>query len=98
MYIMVIRQKQIFNIADKCAHFMIKKHSNSCTVAFNGYPSGPATKNHSYNFTTKEGKIEPEVEVSAWSKLAVSKEEFANNNMNKQRFITSFLKCSNILV
>ena len=66
---------------------MIKKISNSCSIAPNGYPSEPKTTDHAHNFTTKENEIGPGVEISAWSKLAVSKEEFLSNNMKEQRFI-----------
>ena len=63
--------------------FCDKKYSRSCTILFDSYHSEPTTKDHTHNFRTKKNGIRLEVEISACSKLAVSKEEFLGNNMNK---------------
>ena len=52
-------------------------------MVFDSYHSEPTTKDHTHNFRTKKNGIRLEVEISACSKLAVSKEEFLGNNMNK---------------
>ena len=89
MYTMVNWQKQssFIEIADKYVHFVMKKYSRSGTIVFDNYSSESTTKIHAHNFRRKKNGTGPEVEVSAGSKLAVSKTEFLSNNMNKQRFI-----------
>ena len=55
---------------------MIEKYLRSCTIVFDSYHSEPTTKDHEHNYRAKKDGIGPEVEISASSKLAVSKEEF----------------------
>ena len=71
---------------------MIKKYCRYCTIIFDSYPSEPTTKDHAHNFRTKKNETGLKVEISAYSKLDVRKEELLSNNMNKQRFINFLLE------
>ena len=86
------KQSYFIEITNKCVRFVIKKYCRYCTIIFDSYPSEPTTKDHAHNFRAKKNETGLKVEISAYSKLDVRKEELLSNNMNKQRFINFLLE------
>jgi len=73
-------------LAQGCADFVIRKFGH-CTVVFDGYCSGPSTKDVSH--LRRASKEQPSRDFAFDSDMVVceSKNKFLGNAQNKQRFI-----------
>lgn len=68
----------------------LKTKYGQCHVAFDGYESGPSTKDHEH--LRRSAKIAPNITISSNAIVQVTQEAFFRNESNKCKFINELAK------
>jgi hypothetical protein len=71
------------------ATFVARHFGNKAWIVFDGYTSGPTTKDHEHSRrTSKKASVAPDVHFDSCSVVTFDQEAFLSNASNKQRFIS----------
>lgn len=79
------------SIADDYASFTVKHYGNA-TVVFDGYESGPSTKDCAHHRRSRNRKV-TNVNITESTKFVGKKEDFLSNEANKQGIIHLIIEC-----
>ena len=79
------RKETIDHICQLYVNYVTRRFSKA-TIVFDGYPSGPTTKDNTHLRRTK-GCCGPKVQFSGQTLISMKKVEFLSNPVNKQRLI-----------